>query len=203
MNQQPAENLFRACRVLFGSNISINPEFLHYLQLSGVKSAFRKRALATHPDMLQSSENRFFIEIKRAYDVLSSFVTKRDYGNSHSAERVRAATTYHYKNHRSTGTESATGKYQRNSNPRSFYFHGSLPRGRLRFAEYVYYSGIVSWKTLIESIVWQRKQRPSFGEIAQEWAWLPLVGAGDLLFQRIPGERIGETAVRLQHLNQK
>jgi len=41
--------LFSACRVLFGPQVEITLEFLNYLQESGVKDAYRRRARETHP----------------------------------------------------------------------------------------------------------------------------------------------------------
>jgi hypothetical protein len=49
---------------------------------------------------------------------------------------------------------------------------GGLPRRALLFAEYLYYSGRVSWRNLVEAVAWQRRQRPSIGRIAVEWGQL-------------------------------
>lgn len=43
---------------------------------------------------------------------------------------------------------------------------GTLPRRRLLFAEYLYYSGRVSWRNLVEAVAWQRRQRPPIGRLA-------------------------------------
>lgn len=42
--------LYDACGVLFGPQVDISFEFFRYLQPSGLKDAFRKKALETHPD---------------------------------------------------------------------------------------------------------------------------------------------------------
>jgi hypothetical protein len=47
-----------------------------------------------------------------------------------------------------------------------------LPRRPLRFAEFLYYSGRVSWRNLVEAVAWQRRQRPAIGRIAVEWGHL-------------------------------
>jgi hypothetical protein len=42
--------LYRACKIIFGPDLTVSRKFLGYLQKSGVKRAFRKRVLETHPD---------------------------------------------------------------------------------------------------------------------------------------------------------
>ncbi|MFO0582639.1 MAG: J domain-containing protein [Anaeromyxobacter sp.] len=47
-----------------------------------------------------------------------------------------------------------------------------LPRRRLRFAEFLYYSGRVPWTVFVDALVWQRAQRPALGRIAVEFGFL-------------------------------
>ena len=73
----PAEvtkkDLFKACESLFGTDIDASVDFLRYLKPDGVKAAYRKRALETHPDRARvvSGEPGFlekrFKEINLAY----------------------------------------------------------------------------------------------------------------------------------------
>ena len=44
------QDLFNACESLFGTDIDVSVEFLRYLKPAGVKAAYRKKALETHPD---------------------------------------------------------------------------------------------------------------------------------------------------------
>jgi preprotein translocase subunit Sec63 len=71
------QDLFKACESLFGMDIDVSVEFLRYLKPAGVKAAFRKKALETHPDraimlagQTDSLENRFK-EINLAYQLLT------------------------------------------------------------------------------------------------------------------------------------
>jgi hypothetical protein len=76
-----------------------------------------------------------------------------------------------------------------------------LPRRRIRLAEFLYYSGRISWTVMVEAIAWQRQQRPAVGRIAVDYGFLtPLevmevidrrrkAGAGDVPF--------GEFALRI------
>jgi hypothetical protein len=75
------QQLVRSCEILFGSHLKISREFLEYLQLSGLKGAYRKRAMETHPDAmirgdLQSAtgSNDKFHRVQKAYEQLSCYL---------------------------------------------------------------------------------------------------------------------------------
>jgi len=75
------QQLFRSCEILFGSQVSVSWEFLNYLQLSGLKDAYRKRAMETHPDrvtgnVFQSSagNNESFHRVRKAYEQLCCYL---------------------------------------------------------------------------------------------------------------------------------
>jgi hypothetical protein len=76
-----------------------------------------------------------------------------------------------------------------------------MPRRRVRLAEFLYYSGRISWAEMVDAVAWQRRQRPAVGRIAVDYGFLtPLqvievieqrrkAGAGDVPF--------GEFALRI------
>ncbi len=75
------QQLFRSCAILFGAHLKISWEFLEYLQLSGLKGAYRKRAMETHPDALIRSNlqsatgsNDKFHKVQKAYEQLSCYL---------------------------------------------------------------------------------------------------------------------------------
>ncbi len=79
--------LYRACQILFGHDLPVNREFLEYLQLAGVKSAFRQRARETHPDMaVHLAEHELhrcaeqFRAVCRAHENLINYLDARDKG---------------------------------------------------------------------------------------------------------------------------
>lgn len=80
------EQLLHACRILFGAEVMVSRSFLDYLQLNGLKSAFRRRALATHPDGDRTSASAAdaafdateFFEVQDAYAKLLNFLRRRD-----------------------------------------------------------------------------------------------------------------------------
>jgi len=55
---------------------------------------------------------------------------------------------------------------------RTAYRPEDLPRRRLRFAEFLYYSGRVPWTAFVDALVWQRAQRPALGRIAVQFGFL-------------------------------
>jgi len=70
----------------------------------------------------------------------------------------------------------------------------------LRLGEFLYYSRVITFAALIETLVLQRRQRERFCEIVQRWNYLLEVQVQTLLAQRRPLERIGETAQRMRLL---
>jgi hypothetical protein len=79
-----------------------------------------------------------------------------------------------------------------------------LPHRKLRFAEYLYYSGRVPWTVFVEALAWQRRQRPQVGRIAVEWGFLDPEDVARILEERrLRGAQsvpFGEFAVRLGYL---
>jgi hypothetical protein len=79
-----------------------------------------------------------------------------------------------------------------------------LPRRRLRFAEYLYYSGRARWTELVEAVAWQRAQRPPIGKIAVDFGFLGPDDVAEILERRreaaANGVPFGEWAVRIGFL---
>lgn len=69
---------------------------------------------------------------------------------------------------RSAGREKRS-RYCPESN---HYFDRELPRRQLAFGQYLYYSGVITWKQLIDALVWQRQQCPPVGQLARQWGIL-------------------------------
>lgn len=81
------QELFRACQIIFGDELNVSRDFLAYVQLSGVKSAYRKRAKETHPDcfatqgdLAQRFGARKFQVVQKAYKHLRHYVDAREKG---------------------------------------------------------------------------------------------------------------------------
>jgi hypothetical protein len=65
---------------------------------------------------------------------------------------------------------------------------------------YTYYKGKVTYQQLIEALVWQRRQRPTLGAIAQKWGWLSKDKVSQVLGHRGQAVRFGKKAVELGYL---
>ncbi len=191
------QDLFNACESLFGTDIEVSIEFLRYLKPSGVKAAFRKKALETHPDraiMLDgetdSLESRFK-EINLAYQLLKGFLNcpwKYHLGEDGALYRRETWPVRPYQKK----TYDVT---------RELKYIGRIPQRKLLLGQFLYYSGHISLTTLIKAIVWQRMQRPSIGSLAVRWDWIDLEDVRDVIKQRRRGEKFGECALRRGHIS--
>lgn len=189
-------SVIRACRILFGNDIAVTLGFLRYLEESGVKSAYRKKALETHPDRALAFGPRAvqhqtvrFVEVTTAYKILSAFLAERERAMRDPLTRIRPLKPEHEQ------TEPSHPPRQ------SRFFTGTLPRRHLLFGEYLYYSRTIPQHVLTEALSWQRRQRPRFGEIAQRWRLLAEPEIDTLLKNRRFGEPLGESAIRLMILS--
>jgi hypothetical protein len=202
--------LFHACRILFGPAVHVSPEFLRYLQPIGLKTAFRKRALETHPDRAKAlgsparDLHSQFRTVKQAYELLSAFlktknrrlvstVTFTSYKPAPpasprtSGQRMRQQ---HARQHQKTGRKTSA----------DHFYRGGLPQRNLLFGQFLYYAGIISWRTLINAIAWQRMQRPKIGQIAIAWGMLTPRDVIRILTERTLNEKFGECALRIGYI---
>lgn len=175
-----ADRLFDACRLLFGSEIDYSLDFLRYLQESGLKSAYRQRARETHPDRaailncdVRHLENQFK-RLNDAYHYLLKYIQNRG--------RFVVIEPKKY------------GKSQR-IRPRPEFNAG--PAGRMPFGRFLYYRGIITYRELIDALVWQKTKRPPIGELAKRMHLLSDEEVKEVLRKRRWGERFGESAHRL------
>ncbi len=226
MGNEIAEvDLFHACRILFGPGQD-SPDFLKCVQRSGVKRAYRQRALETHPDRaagygsVKGSDQ--FVAVHRAYMLLSSFLssrekdscfsvekesaTRRDHPAEQYAWRVYASGRTRKKNGpsgRTSAAEPGARKPGPNATPWDIdsLYSGEMPSRPLMFGHFLYYSGRASWRTIVQALIWQRLQRPRFGEIGRRFGWLSEDDVTSLVSRRGTGIPIGQAAVQGGLLN--
>lgn len=187
--------LFNACGILFDPEIEISLNFLRYLRLSDLKAAYRKKALATHPDRAKTfgkdevEMNEHFIKATLAYQKLSTVIN--DGGPVLLKETSFAAN----KNNKKTFSKQKI--YKKAS---SYFFDGKVPRRKLLICQFLYYSGCISWNTCINAVVWQRRQRPYIGQIALDWGMISAKDIHKILKGRDFREKFGESAIRRGYL---
>jgi len=195
MPQITEAEVFRACRTLFGAELNLSRDFLHYLQPAGVRSAYRRQAKVTHPDRFSLSatgtrekQQRLFQDLNQAHETVQKFLKQR--------ERVPAASFF-----RNRSTASYSQPKRRQDRPYSKYYRGPLPTRPLQFGLFLYYLGIIPFNAVISAITWQRQQRPVIGEIAKRWGWLSDEQIGKILNYRGRGvHKFGERAEQLELL---
>jgi curved DNA-binding protein CbpA len=179
-----------ACRILFGDEVNLGPEFLGYLQPSGAKSAFRIQAKLHHPDHfadaapeVKARQTERFCEIHQAYNLLSDFLARRHHIRARTSTRPFAGQRPDHAARPARATPPP--------NP------AGIPPLPIEFGIYLYYRGKIDYRNLIEALVWQRRQRPALGIIACQWGWLTEEKVRRILGHRVTGGRFGRKAVEL------
>jgi len=220
------KELYRACEILFGHKLPATREFLEYLQLSGVKSAFRQRARETHPDLavhlgaaVQRQRADLFRAVCQAHEHLVNYLEARAQGYQLPPAKRRL---FCYDNLRNlfkararTGSDGQAGRRDRrvvvpNDFSQNFQgrlarpeidlgklYQGPLPSRELLFGHFLYYSGLIDWQTIVRVLVWQRSRRPRFGEIGCSFGWLREDDILPILRQCRIKQPFGQSAVSL------
>jgi curved DNA-binding protein CbpA len=189
--------VFNACRTLFGKEVNLSRDFLNYLQPSGAKNAFRSQAKVHHPDAHASSSKNIrnqqterFREIRQAYDLIIEFLENR-----HVARKTVSA-----QSPSQTPSHRGRAKTQKRKQQKPHARPSKIPSIPLEFGMYSYYHGKVSYQQLIEALVWQRRQRPTLGALAQKWGWLSDIKVSQVLQHRGHAARFGKKAIELGYL---
>jgi len=231
------KELFRSCEVIFGAELTISREFLNYLQLSGIKSAYRKRAMETHPDRaalendrVQRQHHELFHSVQEAYENLITFLDAKEKGyclplpaspaKPRAQPRRRAQAKPHRPQHTRpsqttsrprpqprTNTHSEADFRNTSSQPPAFWdteslYQGPLPNRRLLLGHFLYYSGLINWRTIIQALIWQRTERPRLGEIGRRFGLLNEADVVHILRNRPTLQPFGQTAMELGLLSQ-
>jgi hypothetical protein len=219
------DEVVRAGRVLFGPQFAAEAGAWR----DALRSTYRRRALETHPDRARALGRaerelaREFHAVADAYRILASLrggplpppVHARAPSRAGAAAGAPPAAAGPRPWTPSRAPRAAAGprpwtpprapatsagpRVRASARPQD------LPRRRLRFAEFLYYTGRVRWSELVEAIAWQRAQRPPLGRIAVEFGFLGPDDVGVILERRREaGAHVvpfGEWALRLGYLS--
>ena len=172
------KDLLNAYHVIFGSSGGVSVDVLRHLHPSALKIAYRRKAFETHPDRslivgkMENEMSNCFVEVTLAYETLRSALK-----NLHSNGVVNDDRIKREFNKRTTNTVNR-------NDAADFFYKGRIPKRKLLIGQFLYYSGIVSWKRLIEAVSWQKMQRPIIGQIAMKWGILSEYDIQALLKQR-------------------
>lgn len=201
--------LIRACGIIYGPARTVDGDFLRALDVSCLKSAYRRRALATHPDLVAREspevQRRYadsFQEATRCYRMLCDYLKRRPRRSAFSdaMQKVRW-NGFRPRASRSNAAASAAARASDDPNSNGFDRGGTLrrrhmPPWKMRFGEYLFFSGKITWDQLIKAICQQKRDRPRLGDVAKRWGWISEEQIRQLLQERLQGERIGELFLR-------
>ena len=213
MNQSA---LLHACRLLFGEEVVIDKEFLYYLQPAGLKSAYRRRIRETHPDVLASQavlSSEVFFAIQQAYQHVAGFLATRDQNRFSCTDRAEAAlhsgkTPTRPKHIVSLDTIkpiilNAPQLPKRTNSRIDSLYRGDLPGRSLLFGNFLYYSGLTTWRTIAAVLAQQRRDTPRCGELGFRVGILTPSDITDILNNKSPHQYFGEAAIALGLLNEQ
>jgi len=211
------QELLRSCEVLFGRELNLSCEFLGYLQHSGIKTAYRRKAKETHPDLVsirhsggQKPPVDVFQSVHNAYENLMRYVEARETGYRFPFADKQATGT----KPPSTSAKKAScqppeaGTRRRNAYSRSkekdfALYRGEMPSRELLFGHFLYYSGIITWLDIVNALVWQRTHRPRLGELGRKHGWLKEQDIPRIIDHNTALLSFGESAVRLGLLSER
>lgn len=187
--------LRRSCFTLFGPRFDFSDQTLQELGASGIKSAFRKKALETHPDLALSRGDlsqgaERFIAVQQAYERLRIYLNGRD--------KVGRQSSYVWP---TAARPTASFDPNRSSRTINDLFKGPLPRRQLLFGHFLYYSGVASFNMIGKAIIWQRLQRPRLGELGLDFGWLTRNDLERIVRAGSPRQFFGEAAIAMGLLN--
>jgi hypothetical protein len=194
---------------LFGPQAQLDLDFLVGLDLAVVRRRFRKCAMAMHPDRAATLGRspaalaERFKHVQAAYRTLTEHL-KSGRRIDPPGGNVQPPPRSERPSPRPTPAPAqpqARPRSQTAARPPDHFWHSGLPLRPLRFGEYLYYAGRISWMQLIRALVWQAGQRPRFGQLAAQFGYLTPDSILQLLSHRRPSEKIGEAALRMRLLS--
>jgi len=184
----PEKHLLHSCMILFGPEAQITPQFLCYLQPAGVKTAYRRLAMETHPDRShhigvdEAILEERFKEVNRAYEQIFSYIREPD-------RYILTTPPKSFYRPDRPATKPAAAQHHNT-------YQGGIPSRRIFIGQYLYYSGVISMRQMWGAVGWQKIQRPRFGDIACKLRWLTPSDIQNILRYRYRGELFGEFALR-------
>lgn len=191
------EDALRAGRVLFGKHA--DALLTGAAWRDELKRAYKRRVLETHPDRARTLGRgeaelaREFQAVAEAYRLLHEApdanrwirgrppvpATWRAPPRSGAADAARAARRPEARRaerpYEQEAERDGRARGPRAGGPadwRDVVKPRPLPRRRLRLAEYLYFTGRISWALMVEALAWQRRQRPAVGRIAVDYGFL-------------------------------
>jgi hypothetical protein len=198
-------NIQNACKALFGPDTRVSAAFLLSLKPNTIKTAFRKKAKETHPDLftahdpsVQRRQAEMFRVVNDAYDIMRRYCERRD--RARTIPTIRRARRPTPPSHPpQPGRTEQTHSFRVDDH--GWLYQGVMPQRRLEIGRYLYYRGTIPYHVLLRALSWQMRQRPALGVIAKSWGWLNDDQIRIILGQRSVTSRFGQRALQLGMLS--
>lgn len=168
------QQLIESYRLLFEPEAEVSHYSLPAVDPARLREAYHASVMASHPDraeILGVPEERL---TELTQEINAAYEALRPYISGDG----------------SSGAEP----------PGDHYYGGRLPQKKLRFATFLYYKKVVSWRMLIDALAWQRQTRPLIGQIAVAYQMLDPDDITAIIRLAESEERFGEAAVRMNML---
>ncbi len=160
-----------------------------------LKKKFYRRAMSCHPDRSQivgrtsSQLTEEFKSINASYGLLQGLINDREVSETNFSS---AATSYSRESEQDNKTNSR--KYKKGES-KTFWNNIGLPSHKLRFCQFLFYRGLIDWKTIIDALVWQSDVRPKVGKIAVNLGFLTAEDVVTILNNRNVGDKFCQSAI--------
>jgi hypothetical protein len=202
----------RSCEILFGPETVISREFLDYLQLSGLKAAYRKRAMETHPDRVFEAQrhvyrqtNDSFHAVNEAYMNLRLFLESKNttwrkqdgVAEENGATWTKGGHNHHFRQALRPIIIPPDKKREKIFENTERLYQGPEPYRTLLFGHFLYYSGLTNWRTITRVLFWQKADRPIFGELGCRFGIFSQEDITRILRNKKPFQLFGQTAREL------
>ncbi len=174
----------KALKLVFGSKSNYaDLGMMKSLDQRILKSAFREKVMHFHPDragVLGLDEgvlDELFKRLHGAYRLLNSIV-------------VDKSVLVH-------GTVRRPAPRRAHTAPSRTFYRGRTPETKLKFAQFLYYNGVIDWQSMIDAVTWQLNVRPKIGEIGRAYKFFDHSGVISVIREKKRAEFFGGAALRM------
>ncbi|MBN1984575.1 MAG: hypothetical protein JW795_23815 [Chitinivibrionales bacterium] len=199
-----------ACVELFETKRYLAQGILQFLRVEDVKIALAKsiqEKTKFNPKPLTSLSPAIktqLWQLNNNYNILTSYI------NNNNVEVVLAMDLFAKENSEQNecaylypvAVETSQNKSIKELNKtKDLYYKGKVLPKRMRFGTFLYYRGIISYFSLMESLAWQKNQRPLLGQIAMQIGYLTPKHFAEILMYVKNGYSFGEIARKKHYLS--
>jgi hypothetical protein len=200
------EDVYSSGSILYNVPLYMVKRIVPLLRPEDIKIACTKLIQAQIPKGvdLNSANGRMYRnslqKISRAYSVLNSYVELRLH--EQKAKRIKEVNLS-----KTVAPGSALSIVSRDAflkdmirperEKNGIYYEGNIVPTKLRFGNFLYYSGLISYQMLDDALEWQKRKRPLMGQIAMERGIVIPSHFAETLFHLQNAESFGQVARNL------